>query len=80
MILRKLILCAALAACFWTPAAAASATAGPAVSLGDGVVSIETGQTAPFPIKITDAVSTSHADATSDARFVTIATGSRLTL
>ena len=50
MILRKLILCAALAVFLWTPAAAA----GPSVSLGDGVVSIPAGQTVPFPVKITD--------------------------
>ena len=50
MILRKLILCAALAVFLWTPAAAA----GPSVSLGGGVVSIPAGQTVPFPVKITD--------------------------
>ena len=50
MILRKLLLGAALAACLWTPVAAA----GPAVSLGGGVVTIPAGQTVPFPVKISD--------------------------
>ena len=50
MMLRKLILGAALAAGLWTPVAAA----GPVVSLGGGGVVMPAGQTAPFPVKITD--------------------------